>query len=62
MSEDDNPLKAEAETREEWRGGGTQLDRDDAPRHTLPASESGGAGDEDSGESKSPMRTISPPD
>ena len=65
MNQDDrgaDPLKAEAEKREEWRGDGTQLDQGDAPRHTLPASESEGAGADDNEGATSRMRTISPPD
>ena len=62
MSDDESPLKAEAEKRREWRGDGTELDRDDAPGHSLPASESSGATDDDDQAPRSPMRTISPPD
>ena len=60
MSQDDNPLKAEAEKRQEWRGDGAKLAAEDAPGHTLPASEDGGA--DGGGGTSAPMRTISPPD
>ena len=60
MSDHDNPLKPEAEKREEWRGDGAEPRAEDALGHTLPASEDGGA--DGSHGTSAPMRTISPPD
>ena len=57
---DEDPLKAEAARRKDWRGD--EPAAPDAARsgHTPPASESGSA-DEGSGTGPAP-RTISPPD
>ncbi len=58
------PLSSEALKRDEWRGGSTELKPEDAPGHTLPASESGAAAGDGSGGEK-PNRiagTMLPPD
>ncbi len=56
----EDPLKAEAEKREEWRGGGTSLRPDDAPGHTLPESESDGGSD--AAPEGGALGTVLPPD
>ena len=58
---DQDPLKAEAAKREEWRGGATRVGNKDAPGHTLPESESGSAGGADQ-PSGAVTDTIRPPD
>lgn len=61
--QDEGPLSSEALKRDEWRDGGTMLQEEDASGHTLPASESGLAGEGGDRKSSGAVAgTILPPD
>ena len=63
--EEEGPLSSEALARDRWRGdGGGSLSAEDAPGHTLPASESDAADTDESGRrGPSPLAgTVLPPD
>jgi hypothetical protein len=57
------PLSSEALARDKWRGDAAELKKGDAPGHTLPASEGGGAEEEGEGSGPRPFSgTMLPPD
>ena len=63
QEEGEGPLSSEALKRDEWRGGGTRLRKEDAPGHTLPESERDVATEADGRQSSSGISgTILPPD
>jgi hypothetical protein len=61
--QDEGPLSSEALKRDEWRGGETIVQKEDASGHTLPASEHDAAAEDEGRQSSGGIAgTILPPD
>ena len=61
--QDEGPLSSEALKRDEWRGGETIVQKEDASGHTLAASERDAGAEDEGGQSSGALAgTILPPD
>lgn len=59
--DDQDPLTAEAEKREEWRGDETRLSDEDGSKHSLPESERAEA-DQSGDQQGAVLNNFAPPD